>query len=434
MPVSLQEILRCGFAAYQRFCNPYIFERATLSREPMELVDTRNGALLDREGRAVEDLHGTQGLGHRHEAVTRAVAEYLATGIPSWYPSRVNPFSGRLAERLCERTGYSQVYFSCSGTEAVESAMKLARILTRKPRILSIDNAYHGCTLGSLGLMKKGGFRDPFGPHVPGVDSLPFGDLEALVTAFEDGDVAAVVVEPIQGEGGIRPQPDEYIALLCELTAKRGVLLVADEIQTGLGRSGHFLKSSTWPRRPDVALLAKSLGGGLIPISACLTHMELFQDAYGQQYESAEAHHSTFSNNAIGCVAALATLDIITDELIAEVAHKGDRFRANLRASVGSHPLVADIRGAGLMIGIELRGLDHPWLGFEDFGYPEYRSRISTGILVCSALYAAGFFAFVCGHDWSVLRIQPRLDIEDSILDRFTHSLSAELDRLYGLA
>lgn len=433
MTDPFQEILRRGFDWFRVFVNPYIHERATLAREPIRFVDTLDGALVDRDGHVVEDLHGAQGLGHRHVSVTHAVQAYLATGIPSWYPSRVNPFSGRFAQALCERTGYSQVYFSCSGTEAVESALKLARISTRRTRILGIDNAYHGCTFGSLGLMNKGGFRDPFGPHIPGAETIPFGDMRALDEAFAEGDIAAIVIEPIQGEGGIRPQPVDYVARVCDLTTQNRVLLIADEVQTGLGRTGRFLASSTWPRKPDIVVLAKALGGGLIPISACLTTMELFRYAYGKQYESAESHHSTFSNNAIGCVAGLAALEILTDELIEEVAYKGHRFREQLQDALGDHPLVVDIRGDGLMTGVQLSALAHPWLNFEQFGYKEFSDRISTGILLCSALYSKGFYPFICGHDWSVVRIQPRLDIDESTLQRLVTCMLDELQRFYEL-
>ncbi len=220
---------------------------------------------------------------------------------------------------------------------------------------------------------------------------------------------------------------------MCERTHDTDVLVIADEIQTGLGRTGRFLKSSTWPRRPDVVLLAKALGGGLIPLSACLTDMTLFQRAYGSQYVAAESHHSTFSNNAIGCVAGLATLKVVTDALITDVGVKGARFRDNLERTIGEHPLVVDIRGDGLMTGIQLGDLDHPWLSFEQFGYKEFKDRISTGILLCSALYSRGFYGFVCGHDWSVLRVQPRLDISDALLDRLVSALAEKLERLHQL-
>src|SRR5206468_2181423 len=133
-----------------------------------------------------------------------------------------------------------------------------------RPRLLALERAYHGCTFGSCALMSEGPFRDPFAPHLPGVESLPFGDVAALADALAKGDVAAVVVEPIQLEGGVRPLPPAYIAALCELTARHGALLVADEIQTGLGRTGRFLASETWPRRPDAVITGKHLGGGLL--------------------------------------------------------------------------------------------------------------------------------------------------------------------------
>src|SRR5262245_48733163 len=248
------EILRRGWDEYREFVNPLIAQRAALAGEPVRVVRAEGGPLLDGDGREIEDLHGTQMLGHRNPVVAGAVRAFLASGAPNWYPARVNPFVGRLARRLCERTGYSNAYFGCSGSDAVEAAVKLARAATRRPGVLCLHGAYHGCGVGSTALMTEGPFRDLFAPHLPEVRRLPFADVEALRSALGAGDVGAVVVEPIQGEGGVRPLPPAYVEALCELTARHGALLVADEVQTGLGRVGAFTATAVWPRRPDVLL------------------------------------------------------------------------------------------------------------------------------------------------------------------------------------
>jgi acetylornithine/succinyldiaminopimelate/putrescine aminotransferase len=321
-------MLREGYESYRRYVNPLVTLRAELLGEPTRITGVRDGQLVEARG-TVEDFHGTQTFGHRHPAITAAVTEFLASESPNWFPCRVNPYAGLLARRLCERAGaYDNVFFANSGSGAVEAALKLARAATKKPRIISLDGAYHGTTMGSCALMKPGMFKDPFGPHVPSAGPIPFDDVDALAAAFRDGDVAAVVLEPIQLEGGVRTVSSAFLEAACELTQRHGALLVADEIQTGLGRTGRFLASEVWPRRPDALILGKHLGGGLVPISAMLTRSELFDRAYGEHYASAEAHNTTFGGSALCCVAALAALDLLTDDVIARVGRIGDAFRA----------------------------------------------------------------------------------------------------------
>jgi acetylornithine/succinyldiaminopimelate/putrescine aminotransferase len=433
MRESLREIFRDGFEEFQEFVNPLIAQRARLAGEPIRFARVEDGRLLDEQGRAYEDFHGTQMLGHRNAAVAEALRAFLDSDAPNWYPSRVNPWAGRLARRLCERTGYSNVYFGMTGADTVEAALKLARAATGKPRILGLEGGYHGCSFGAVSLMHAGPLHDPFGPHLPGAEKLPFGDVDALARALVPGDVCAVVVEPIQGEGGVRALPAGYVAALCELTVRHGALLVADEVQTSLGRSGAFMASRAWPRPPDVALIAKTLGGGLMPISAMLTRSEIFRRAYGRNFFVGEAHNCTFGYNGLSCVAALATLELLSDELIASVARRGAELARALTGALEGNPFFEEVRGSGFMLGVKLRQPSHPWLSFEYLGWPELNEQATIGPLLCHRLYQRGFFAFVCGHDWSILRLQPRFDIPDETLSAFARACREELDRLAEL-
>ena len=431
------DVFHKGWDEFQEFVNPLIAQRALLAGEPLRVTGAVGGPLINEDGHGVEDLHGTQMLGHRNPTVAAALRAFLESDAPNWYPARVNPFVGRLARRLCERTGYSNAYFGCSGSDAVEAAMKLSRAATRRPRFLALAGAYHGCGVGSTSLMTPGPFRDFFGTLVADTETLPFADADALARALAPEDVACVVVEPVQGEGGVRPLPAPYVAALCELTARHGTLLVADEVQTGLGRSGHFALTETWPRRPDVLLLAKGLGGGLVPISAMLTTRALFDRAYGANFQTGEAHNCTFSFNALTAVAALATLEMLTDELFATVAEKGKLFHDALAERMAGSPLLDEVRGVGLMLGVALRPLDHPWLSFAHFGFDDHEGlarRPSVAPIVCHQMYKHGFFAFTCGHDWSVLRLQPRFEISTETLLRFADFLRRETDHLLELA
>ncbi len=428
-------VLRKGFEEFRRFINPIIAQRASLSHEPIRLLSARDGMPIDADGRAIEDLHGVQAFGHRHPAITAAVRDYLDSDALSWFPSRVNPFAGRVARRLSERTGFDTVFLPCTGSGAVEAALKLARAATGRPRILAMEGAYHGCTFGSVALMSPGPFKDRFAPHLPGVETLPFGDIAALERALAPGDVAAVVVEPIQGEGGVRALPADYVRALCTLTSAAETLLVADEVQTGLGRAGENLlfSVSRWPRRQDVAILGKALGGGLVPISAMMCDRAVFLTAYGGDFARGESNNTTFAGNPVGCVAALAALDLLTDELIQRIRDVGARFRDALREGLGGSPLFEEVRGEGLMIGVALKAIEHPWLSFEHFGFPDLADHAATAPLLCHRLYRHGFFAYPCGHDWRILRLQPRFDIPEETLAAFVSACRQELDFLVGL-
>lgn len=425
-----REIQARGFDEFARYVNPLLAQRARLAGEPWQVVSTDDGRLVDADGRVFEDFHGTQALGHRHPHITAALVEYLATDAPNWYPARMTPWAGRLARRLAERTGYERTFFGASGSDAVEASMKLARVATKRTRILGVQGAYHGCGYGSTALMAAGPFSAPFAPHLPGVESLPFGDIDALHRAFAEGDVAALILEPIQGEGGVRVLPEAWVAAACDLTERHGALLVADEVQTGLGRTGAFLRSARWPRRPDAVLLAKLLGGGLVAVSSMSTTAELFHRAYGQDFEDGESHNITFGYNALAMVAGLATLDLLDDALFARIARVGAHFRARLESRLGDHPLVEEVRGEGLMLGLKLRPLDHPWLSFEHFGFHGLAERATVSPLLCHRLYRHGWFFFTCGHDWSVFRLQPRFHIDVETLDRVVEDIRTELDWL----
>lgn len=418
---SYDDILHKGFDEYQEFVNPLIAARAKLAGEPLRVTATDGGKLVEIDGTVIEDFHGTQAFGHRQPAITDAIRRFLDSDAPSWFPSRVSPFAGRLARRLCERTEhYDNAFFACTGSDAVEASLKLARALTRRPRIVGLTGAYHGCTFGSVSLMDKGYLRDPFGPFVQGAESIPFGDVDALNAALASGDVAALVVEPIQGEGGVRELPPEFVAAACELTERHGTLLVADEVQTALGRTGRgFLASASWPRRPDAVLLAKHLGGGLMPISAMLTRRSLFERAYGAHFASGESHNTTMGFNSLSCVAALAALELLTEERLQRVKDMGGYLKAELEAALGSSSLVREIRGSGFMLGVALDPPDHPWLSFEHFGFPDLAHQSAVSPIVCHRLYKRGFFCFTCGHDWTIFRLQPRFDIPKETLDRF---------------
>lgn len=312
----------------------------------------------DADGRRYLDLLGgiaVNALGHAHPTLTAAVSAQLGTigHISNFFAS---PTQIALAERLIGLTGApdgSRVFFANSGTEANEAAFKMARRNNdsgRRTRILALEGSFHGRTLGALAMTSKAAYREPFEPLPAAVEFLPFGDTDALEAAFADGEtVAALVVEPIQGEVGVRAMPPGYLARARELTAEHGALLILDEVQSGMGRTGSWLASHR-PEigggiTPDVVTLAKALGGG-IPIGAVVAYGERAATLLGRGQ-----HGTTFGGNPVAAAAALATIGVIErDGLLAHVDRLGTAWRPELAAA---HPLITEVRGTGLLIAIE---------------------------------------------------------------------------------
>ncbi|HKG50207.1 MAG TPA: acetylornithine transaminase [Actinomycetales bacterium] len=318
---------------------------------PQRVLVRGEGAWVwDADGRRYLDLLGgiaTNALGHAHPTLVGAVTAQLSTlGHVSNFFASVPQVA--LAERLLallDAPAGSKVFFANSGAEANEAAFKMAR-RTGRPRILALEGAFHGRTLGALALTHKPAYREPFEPLPGGVEHLPFGDAEALRAAVDD-QVAAVVLEPVQGEAGVRPLPPGYLALARELTTRHSALLVVDEVQTGIGRTGAWFAHTRSGVVPDVVTTAKGLGGG-IPVGAVVALGERAAGLLGPGQ-----HGTTFGGNPVAAAAALATLHVIErDGLLANARDVGQRLRDGVLA-IGS-PLVTGVEGEGLLLGIRL--------------------------------------------------------------------------------
>ncbi len=328
------------------------------------LVRGEGPYVWDADGTRYLDLLGgiaVNALGHAHPTLTAAVSAQLGTlgHISNFFAS---PTQIALAERLlalADAPEGSRVFLTNSGTEANEAAFKMARRNAdgpagRRTRVLALEGAFHGRSMGALALTSKAAYREPFEPLPGGVEFLPFGDTAALEAAFEgeDGDrVAALFLEPIQGEAGVRPLPPGYLVRARELTAAHGALLVLDEVQTGMGRTGVWLAHQHAHLgggiRPDVVTLAKGLGGGF-PVGAVVAYGERAATLLGRGQ-----HGTTFGGNPVAAAAALATVGVIErDGLLAHVAELGAWWREQI-AALG-HPLVAEVRGEGLLVAVGL--------------------------------------------------------------------------------
>ena len=327
----------------------------TYGERTLTLVKGEGSRVWDDAGNSyIDGISGIAvcGLGHSHPAVTRAITEQAGTLLHVSNLYNIPP-QRELADKLCQASGMEKVFFSNSGAEANEAAIKLARKYgndkgIENPTVVVMNSAFHGRTMATLTATGNSKVQEGFAPLLPGFVRAPFNDVAAIeVLAAEHKNIVAVLVEPVQGEGGVRVPASDYLNKLRELCDRHEWLLMLDEIQTGNGRTGQYFAYQHNGIKPDVVTTAKGLGNG-VPIGACLT--------YGKASEvfGPGNHGSTFGGNPLACHAACAVVDALDRNMLDQVAERGEQIRATLAQSIGELEQVVDIRGHGLMIGIEL--------------------------------------------------------------------------------
>jgi acetylornithine/N-succinyldiaminopimelate aminotransferase len=334
----------------------------TYERNPILFVDGAGMHLIDDSGARYLDLLsgiGVNALGYGHPAVVETINRQSRklVHISNLY---FHEGQAELALRLTERAGMDRAFFCNSGTEAWEAAMKLARAYSAMKRseghalgtkFLALENSFHGRTMGSVSTTHKDKYREPFQPLVPGVEFVRFNDVDHLRASFSN-EVCAILIEPVQGEGGIRPVSQEFFAAARELTQSTGALLIADEIQSGLGRTGKWFAYQQFGIRPDITTLAKPLAGGL-PLGAMLCT----EDASRAIHPG--LHGTTFGGGPLACAVAIAVIDAIDQEgLLANIRETGGYFKRQLHDLATKHESVVDVRGMGLMLAMEMNSAD----------------------------------------------------------------------------
>lgn len=342
------------YAAYKDYINPPLARFMKLAGATVE-TEARGCRIFDENGKSYLDFCGGYGvftLGYQHPKVVAAVREQLEHMALS---SRVffNAKAAALAKELARiAPGDLQIsFFSNSGTEAVEAALKTARLSSKRTMIVATDNAYHGKTMGSLTATGRDLFKDSFKPLVPEFSHVPFGDLDALNRALPGA--AAFIVEPVQCEGGVIVPPDGYLRGVRELCDTHGVLFIADEVQTGLGRTGYLWGVDYDGVVPDIIAAAKGLSGGVVPIGATITKYDVWMRAFGH---APLLHTSTFGGNPLACTAGLAALKVLQEERLVERSRElGEYLLARAGEVMARHPdVIAQVRGRGLVVGVEL--------------------------------------------------------------------------------
>lgn len=356
--------------------------------------------IWDHEGRRFLDCLGSYGcfsLGHRHPKVVEAVKRQLDQMGLSGKAFFSKP-AADLAQELAQLAPGSLEYtfFSNSGTEAVEAALKIAKGTTGRAKIVSTEGSYHGKTIGALACTGRDKYRKKFEPLMPGVVFVPYGDSAAAAAEIDDR-TAAMIVEPIQGEGGIIVPPDGYLRDLRKACDKAGALLIFDEVQTLLGRTGYWFGCNHDDVAPDLMTLAKALGGGILPIGATMGTQELWEKMFN---DNPLAHTSTFGGNPMACTAGLATLQVMREEGLVERSQvQGQKLRAGLDSVRAAHTdLLKEVRGRGLMIGVEF-------------------TMDEVGELVIAQMLKRGLCAAYTLGNPRVMRFEPPLIISDSQID-----------------
>ena len=388
----------------------------------------------DRGDRYLDFLSGYRvlNLGHNHPVVRQALGDALSHQWPTMLQMDVPALSAALARELAHRApaGLDVVRFGNSGSEAIEMAMKFSRRATGRRTLVAARNGYHGLTYGALSLSgRPETWQDGFAPVLPDCELVPFDDLDALERVLQSRDVAAFIVEPIQGEAGVVVPSDDYLPRAQELCRFYGTLFVLDEAQTGLGRTGRFLAAEHWNLEPDVICLAKALSGGQVPVSATLMRRSVFLQVF-DNVDRCAIHFSTFEGNTLAMVAGLATLHVLDHEqLVENAARMGARLLGRLRELQQRHGFIAEVRGKGLFTAVR-------------FGAPRVlRQRMFWKL---AADTAPGFFGQcivmalmrdhriitqTAGHDPDVLDCTPPLVVTEAEIDYFVHALDQVLER-----
>ena len=415
VPAGVPSLIDEAYENYSTYLNPPLARLMKLSGSPVE-VRASGVTIVDSNGKEYLDFAGGYGvftLGHRHPRVIAAVKAQLDE-IALSGRTMFNPLMGRLAKRLAGLTpGDLRIsFFGNSGAEAVEGALKLARAATKRRRIVATYGAYHGKTLGALSVSGREAFREPFEPLLADVLHVPFGDLDALEDVA--GEAAAIIVEPVQGEGGVIVPPPTYLQGVRAICDRTGALFIADEVQTGLGRCGVMFGCDLAGVVPDVMTLAKGLSGGVVPIGAYVARPDVWKAAY---LHAPLLHTSTFGGNELACAAALAALDVLIDEdLVTNARERGEQLLAGARAIARRHPTaIHEARGAGLLVGVELTN-------------PGYGGAIVPEML------KHGVTAAWTLNEQRVIRLEPPLivtaDQIDVALRAFEAAVATALDRL----
>ena len=419
-----------GSAQYWDHVNPQWVRLLNLLQMNARYQRCSGAELVTETGDVILDFlsgYCVHNIGHNHPAVVEALKDELDRCGPAMLQSHVPDLAGLLAQRLCTLAGgkLKKVFFASSGSEGIESAIKFARRHTGRSGLIHAEGAFHGLTCGALSLMGDGFWKDKFGPMLPGTIGVPFGDLDALKAVLSTGRYGAFFVEPLQAEAGIVVPDNDYLLAAAKLCHRHGALLVFDEVQTGLFRTGTFLAAQQFDVIPDMVVLAKALSGGLVPVSAVLMSDNVYDSVYDSLKRSL-IHTSTFSENALAMRAGLATLDVLEKERLGPRALRaGDELRRRLYARLGGYEMVKDVRGMGMLSGIEFQRPSGMKLRVPFEAFRQIHPAMFGQVIVMRLFRDWRILTQICGNNFMVLKVAPPLMVSEEQLDRFVDAIAA---------
>jgi acetylornithine/succinyldiaminopimelate/putrescine aminotransferase len=387
--------------------------------------------LYDREGADYLDFlsgYSVFNIGRNHPAVQRAIRDVLDMNLPNMVQMDCSLLSGLLAEALVKKLPphLDAVFFCNSGAEAIEGAIKFARAATGRAGLASFEKAFHGLSHGALSVMGDAHFQEGFGPLLADCTRLPLGDLAALRERLARKDVAALVLEPVQGKGVNFPRDDFYVEAQ-RLCRAHGTLLICDEVQTGLGRTGRWWGFEHWGLEPDIITVAKSLSGGYVPCAAVVARRAIYQKTFSR-LDRCVVHSSTFGRNNLAMAAGLATLAVLDDEQLVERARdNGIELLRRLDALKEKHSLIKEVRGLGMMIAIEFHEPRELALRMGWKFLHSVERELFAQMLVTALFRKHRILTQIAGHNMDVIKILPPLMIGEREIARFVTALEAVL-------
>ncbi|MEA3188110.1 MAG: ornithine--oxo-acid transaminase, partial [Chthoniobacter sp.] len=435
MPLDLKELVRArlgeNYDLHERHINRTLVQVQRMIGFDKIYARAEGAYLIDREGKAYLDFlsgYSVFNIGRNHPAVKKALSDVLELDLPNMVQMDCSLLSGLLAEALVKRlpSHLNAVFFCNSGAESLEGAIKFARAATGRAGFISLSGAFHGLSMGALSLMGNDSFLDGFGPFLTDCTRLKIGDLSRLNTELATSKYAAVVLEPVQGKGVQFPRDDFFLETQ-QLCRKYGTLLVCDEVQTGLGRTGRWWGFENYGLEPDIITLAKSLSGGYVPVGAIMMRRKIYQKTFSR-LDRCVVHSSTFGRNNLAMAAGLATLHVLEEEkLVENAARIGALLMERIDALRAKHSLIKEVRGKGLIIAIEFQEPEELMLRTGWRFLHKIEAELFVQMIVTTLLTKHRILTQVAAHGLDVLKILPPLTIGEKEVDMFVHALDAVL-------
>jgi acetylornithine/succinyldiaminopimelate/putrescine aminotransferase len=435
MPIDIKQIVteRLGenYDLHERYINSTLVSvQRTIGFDKI-YANAHGAYLYDLDGQEYLDFlsgYSVFNIGRNHPAVKQALRDVLDMDLPNMVQMDCSLLSGLLAEALVKRmpTHLNAVFFCNSGAEAMEGAIKFARAATGRGGLISLEGAFHGLSMGALSIMGNPHFQDGFGPYLEGCHRVRIGDLAGVESLLAAGDIAGVIMEPVQGKGVKYPE-DNFLVEVQNLCRKHGALLISDEVQCGLGRTGKWFGFEHWGLEPDIITLAKSLSGGYVPVGAIVMRRAIYQKTFSHM-DRCVVHSSTFGRNNMAMAAGLATLQVIDDEgLVENAARMGELLMSRLEELKERHSVIKAVRGKGLIVAVEFHEPRELTLKLGWKALHKMETNLFTQMVVTALLSRHRILSQVAAHGLDTLKILPPLMITAVEVEKFVTALDAVL-------